>query len=38
MSLSGDTQSRKTGADSSTPSQILIGTNARLPNANLVAE
>ena len=41
MTLSGDTQSslsRKTGADRSTLSQILIGTDARLPNANLVAE
>jgi transcriptional regulator with XRE-family HTH domain len=41
MTLSGDTQSslsRKTGADRSTLSQILVGTNARLPNANLVAE
>ena len=41
MNLSGDTQSslsRKTGADRSTLSQILVGTDARLPNANLVAE
>jgi transcriptional regulator with XRE-family HTH domain len=41
MTLNGDTQSslsRKTGADRSTLSQILIGTDARLPNANLVAE
>jgi len=41
MNLSGDTQSslsRKTGADRSTLSQILVSTDARLPNANLVAE